>query len=97
MPEKKKTVDSSQEEFLGKVTHYYDKIMVAVVELAKGASLKQGESIHIKGNATDFTQAVSSLQIEHKPVQEVKAGQSFGMQVAQPVNEGDAVYKAAAK
>jgi len=95
VPAKKKAAKASQEEFLGKVTHYYDKIMVAVVELAKGVSLKQGDSIHLKGNATDFTQQVTSLQVEHKPVDAVKAGESFGMQVAQPVNEGDAVYRAA--
>ena len=82
------------EDFLGKVTHYYDKIMVAVVELAKGASLAKGDSVHVKGNQTDFTQQVSSLQIEHKDVEKVKAGESFGMKVDQPVSEGDAVYKA---
>lgn len=82
------------EEFLGKVTHYYDKIMVAVVELAKGVALAKDETIHVKGSKTDFSQAVSSLQIEHKDVDKVKSGQSFGMKVDQAVEEGDAVYRA---
>lgn len=83
----------TNEQFLGKVTHYYDKIMVAVVELAKGASLATGDTIHVKGKSTDFSQEVTSLQIEHKEVEKVKAGESFGMKVDQPVGEGDAVYK----
>jgi translation initiation factor IF-2 len=81
------------EDFLGTVTHYYDKIMVAVVELAKGTSLKKGETIHVKGKKADFNQTVNSLQIEHKDVEQVKAGESFGMKVDQPVDEGDAVYR----
>ena len=84
---------AAKEKVLGKVTHYYDKIMVAVIELAKGAGLKKGDQIKIKGNQTDFSQAVNSLQVEHKDVEKVKAGESFGMKVDQPVNEGDSVYK----
>ena len=82
------------EKFLGKVTHYYDKIMVAVVELAKGASLKKDETVHFKGNSTDFPQAVASMQVEHKDVDAVKAGDSFGLKVDQAVAEGDAMYQA---
>lgn len=81
------------EKFLGKVTHYYDKIMVAVVELAKGATIKKGDQVHFKGGDRDFIQTVSSLQIEHKDVEQAKAGDSFGMKVDQEVHEGDAVYK----
>lgn len=79
---------------IGKVTHYYDHLGVAVVKLAKSASLKTGDQIQIKGNKTDLTQTVGSLQVNHADVEAVKAGDDFGVKVDQPVREGDQVYKA---
>lgn len=79
---------------IGKVTHYYDKLGVAVVTLAKGASLKKGDKVIFKGNSTDFTQAVNSLQLEHQEVEAVKAGDDFGMKVDQKVHDGDEIYAA---
>ncbi len=76
---------------LGKVTHYYDHLGVAVVQLAKGASLKKGDRVQFKGNSTDFTQAADSLQVEHQDVESAKAGDDFGLKVDKPVKEGDQV------
>ena len=80
------------EEEIGRITHYFPKIGVAVVEITAG-SLKVGETIHIKGHTSDFTQAVESLQQENLPVPEVKKGVSAGMKVKEHVREGDRVYK----
>lgn len=80
------------EEEVGKITHYFGKINVGVVEVGKG-SLKVGDQIHIKGASADFEQAIDSLQVEHQNVQEVKQGESAGMKVAGKVHEGDIVYK----
>lgn len=80
------------EEEIGHVTHYFGKIGVAVIEVTVG-SLKAGETIRIKGHATDFTQEVGSLQQEHQPVTEVKKGASAGMKVGQAVREGDKIYR----
>ncbi|MBN2052362.1 hypothetical protein JW756_02565 [Candidatus Woesearchaeota archaeon] len=80
----------SEEREVGKVTHYFSKIGVAVIELKD--TLKDGQTIHIKGATTDFTQTVSSMQIEHKEVQEAEGGQSIGMKVAEPVREHDQVF-----
>ena len=52
---------------LGKITHYFDKIGVAVVELAD--SLNVGDLIRIKGVTTDFKQKVSSMQVEGNKVE----------------------------
>ncbi|MBI4101179.1 hypothetical protein HY441_01740 [Candidatus Microgenomates bacterium] len=79
---------------LGKVSHYFDKIGVAVVSLEKSKSLKKGDQIKFKGNQTDFSQEIGSLQVEHKDVDKVKAGDDFGVKVEQPVREGDKVFKA---
>jgi putative protease len=76
---------------VGRVTHYFTKIGVAVVELK--APLTVGDRIVIRGPTTDFEQVVESMQIEHKNVQRAEAGQSVGLKVAQRVREKDIVYK----
>lgn len=77
---------------LGKITHYYPKIGVAIVELK--APLKIGDKILIKGSTTNFEQTVESMQIEHEDVQVAEAGKSIGLKVIQKVREDDIVYTA---
>jgi putative protease len=76
---------------VGRITHFFSKISVAVIELT--GFLAVGDTIAIKGPTTDFEQTVDSMQIEHENVQEAKAGQSIGLKVAQRVRETDIVYK----
>jgi putative protease len=80
------------EEEIGRITHYFSKIGVAVIEIT-AESLKVGETIRIKGHSSDFTQSVESLQLEHLSVPEVKKGVSAGIKVKEHVREGDKVYK----
>jgi putative protease len=76
---------------IGRITHFFTKISVAVIELT--APLAVGDTIVIKGPTTDFEQIVESMQIEHNNVQRAEAGQSIGLRVAQRVRENDVVYK----
>ncbi len=76
---------------VGKVTHYYGKIGVAIVTLSD--ALKVGDKIKVEGNRTEFEQTVDSMEVDHKPVQEAKKGEVIGMKVREKVNEGAAVYK----
>lgn len=76
---------------VGRVTHFFTKISVAVIELK--APLAVGDRILIKGPTTDLEQVVESMQIEHKNVQRAEAGQSIGLKVNQRVREKDIVYK----
>jgi len=78
---------------VGRITHFFPKISVAVIELK--ASLKVGDTIMVKGPNTDFEQVVDSMQIEHKNVEEAKPGESIGLKVAERVRETDKVYKKA--
>ena len=80
------------EEEIGQITHYFGKINVAIIKLNKG-SLKVGDTIHIKGQATDLTQIIDSLEIEHQKVSEAKEGENFGVKVSQKVRQGDKVFK----
>ena len=77
---------------LGKVTHFFDKISVAVIKL--DAALKVGDKIKFEGHGQSFEQTVDSMQVEHEQIKAAKKGQEVGMKVAQPVKAGDAVYKA---
>jgi len=76
---------------IGKITHYFSKIGVAVIELSD--TLKVGDTIRIVGGQTDFNQTVESIEIEHKKVKEAKTGDSVGLKVNQKVREGYKVYK----
>jgi hypothetical protein len=80
------------EERVGTVTHYYGDISVAVVKMESG-SLRLGDTIHVRGHSSDFRQRVKSMQIEHKPVSEVGAGQEFALAVTGHPREHDIVYK----
>jgi len=80
-----------EKKIVGKVTHYYPKISVAVVELQAPISI--GDKVLIKGSSTNFEQVVESMQIEHKDVNGAEAGQSIGLKVKERVRENDLVYK----
>ena len=82
------------EQEIGTVTHYYGNISVAIIKLSD--SLKVGDSIHIKGHSEDFTQEISSMQIEHKEVTEAKSGEFVGIKVSQKTHPNDKVFKVTA-
>ncbi|MFH0905474.1 MAG: hypothetical protein V1826_02030 [bacterium] len=78
---------------VGKVTHYYDKLGVAIIEL--GGGLKVGDTITFKKGGVDLaTQPVDSMQIERAPVSSAKKGEIIGLKVDQPIREGVEVYTA---
>lgn len=77
---------------IGTVTHYFDKIMVAIVKASKPISV--GDKLQFKGGKVDFTQEVGSMQLEHKPIEKAKAGEEFGVKVDQEVHDGVEVFKA---
>ena len=75
---------------IGKVTHYYDKIGVAVVEMKK--PLKVGDTIKISGQDNECTQTITSLQVEHVQVQKIAAGKEGALKTEKAVKEGDVIY-----
>jgi putative protease len=80
-----------QEKEIGKITHYYSNINVGIIELSD--TLKVGDTIHIKGHSSDFTQSVDSMQIEHASVPEAAAGKVIGIKVLQKVHPHEKVFK----
>lgn len=85
--------ETPQEEgkLIGKITHYFSKIGVAVIELSD--VLKIGDTIRIVGGENDFSQTVDSMEIDKKKVTEGKPGDSVGLKVNQKVREDYKVYK----
>ncbi|MGB2763921.1 MAG: EF-Tu/IF-2/RF-3 family GTPase [Candidatus Aminicenantaceae bacterium] len=80
------------EEEIGRITHYFSKINVGILELSKG-TLQVGDTIHIKGHTTDLYQKVESIQVEHASVDSAKPGEPVGIKVEGPVRENDIVFK----
>ncbi len=80
------------EEEMGRITHYFSNINVAVLEMTKG-ELKVTDTIHIKGHTTDFYQNIESIQVDHKSVESVKSGELAGLKVDNSVREKDLVFK----
>ena len=79
-------------ELVGKITHFYNKISVAVLELE--GTLKDGDKISIEKEGEEpVEQVAASMQIEHESIKEAKKGQAIGMKVDKPVKENSLVYK----
>jgi translation initiation factor IF-2 len=80
------------EEEIGKITHYFSKINVGLLEMTNG-SVRIGDTIHIKGHTTDYYQKIQSMQVEHASVESAEEGMEVGLKVESPVREGDGVFK----
>lgn len=81
----------SVEKPIGKVTHFFGNIKVAVVKFKK--PMKIGMKIKIKGATTDFSQNIVSMQFNHVAVKSAKKNQSLGMKVLKKVREGDLIFE----
>ena len=78
---------------VGKITHYYDKIGVAVLDLS--GDLAVGDKIKFARGGEDlFSQTVSSMQVEDEKKDSAKKGDIVGLKVDSEVKEGAEVYKA---
>jgi len=74
----------------GLITHFFDHINVAVVELSR--IVKKGDRIRVKGCTTDFEQEVGEMQVDHAQVEKAKKGDAIGMKVSEKVRKHDVVY-----
>ncbi len=80
------------EKLVGTITHYFSKISVAVFKITDD-EVKVGDTIHIKGKHTDFTQVIASMQVEHDSIGTAKKGDEVGLKVEDAVHEHDEVYR----
>ena len=80
------------EQLIGKVTHYFGKAQVAGIKISDG-ELRVGDTIHIVGHTSDFTQKLDSLQIDRVPVESATIGDEVGVKVIEHAREHDDVYR----
>jgi selenocysteine-specific translation elongation factor len=76
---------------IGRVTNYFSRIGVAVIELT--GPLEIGDQIRVKGGDRDFQQEVESMQIEHQAIEKAGAGQEVAVKLDQRARTNDSVYK----
>jgi len=79
---------------IGKVSHYFDKIGVAIIEVKSAFAV--GDTLKFVRHGTGeelFQQVVFSIQEEHKQLEKAKKGQGVGVKVDKKVHEGVEVYK----
>ena len=79
---------------VGTVNKYFDKIGVGMIQVTQGA-LSVGDTIHIKGNTTDLTVTIGSMQVQRQPVQTANVGEEAGIKLDSKVRQNDKVYKTA--
>ena len=80
------------EKQVGTVTHWFDKIGVAVVKLT--GKLAKGADIKIKRGEDEFEDTVSSMQIDHKDVASAKKGDDAAIKLSRPAKEGAGIFLA---
>jgi len=77
---------------VGKITHYYDKIGVAIMEV--DSPIAVGDTIKfVRGGEDLFQQSVSSIQVEHEKKDSANKGDVIGLKVDKEVKEGAEVFK----
>ena len=75
---------------VGKVTHYYGNIGVAVVTV--NSIMRKGDKIMV--GKTDFSnQTVRSMQLNRKRIEVARKGKEIGMRVYKKARAGDRVFK----
>lgn len=80
------------EEQVAVIIKFFAKPSVAALEVTNG-TIKKGDILRYKGHTTDFTEEISSMEIDNQVVDEVKVGDLVGVKVKERVRENDTVYK----
>ena len=80
------------EEQVGVIVKFFAKPSVAAIEVTTG-NIKTGDLLKYKGHTTDFTEEVTSMEIDNESVVEAKVGDLVGLKVKERVRENDKVYK----
>jgi hypothetical protein len=80
-------------EKVGEVTHFFDKISVAVIKPEKTMNVGDTIKIYDKQGNIVVEQAVDSMEIDGDKIESAEKDQEFGMKVEGDVKEGYLVYR----
>ena len=75
-------------QYVGQVTHFFDRISVAVIALED--EIYVGEWLLFDKSGVE--QQIASLQIDHNAVETGMPGDQIAVKVDAPVRQGDDVY-----
>jgi hypothetical protein len=80
------------EQLVGTVTHYFKGPSVAVVVLTAG-EIAVGDTVRFLGHTSDFTERITSMEVDHQKVERAAAGHEVAVQVVARVRQHDQVFK----
>ena len=80
------------EQLIGTVVHFFKGPSVAVVRLTDG-ELAVGDRVRFHGHTTEFTEQVTSMEVDHTKVERAKAGEEVAIQVTDRTRHHDQVFK----
>ncbi len=80
------------EQLVGEVTHYFGKVQVAAIKITEG-ELHIGDTIHVVGHTSDFSQPLDSMEVDRAPVEVAKVGDEIGVRVVEHARQHDKVYR----
>ncbi len=87
---KAKPATPKKMELVGVVTHFFTSIKVAIIKFKKPVAT--GVQIGFRGATTEFNQALTSMQYDHKVITRALKGKEVGVKVPKRVREGDEVF-----
>ncbi|HTZ41668.1 MAG TPA: translation elongation factor-like protein [Candidatus Omnitrophota bacterium] len=87
---KKAKPKESNEKEIGEVSTFFTHVGVIAIKLS--GALSVGDKIHVMGHTTNFTQKVSSMQIEGRKVEKAKKGEHVGIKVTERARPNDKVF-----
>ena len=78
-------------ERVGTVSHYFDEPQVGAIDLEE--TIEEADVLRFEGHTTDFQQAITSMEVDHQPVELAGPGDEVAVKVEERVREGDEVYR----
>jgi hypothetical protein len=87
----KKVSSAKKVKPIGKVTHYYTHIKVAIVKF--NTKIRIGTELYFRGATTDFREVAKSMQFDHEPITIAQPKKQIGIKLKKRVREGDLVYR----
>jgi putative protease len=80
------------ERLVGTVSHYFKGPGVAVVQITEG-DLALGDTVRFRGHTSDFTERITSMEVDHQKMERATAGHEVAIQVVARVRQHDQVFK----
>ena len=82
---------NKKEKQIGKVIHYFDKAMVAVVKLTD--KVEVGDEIKFVHGEEIVAEAIESMEVDHEKVKKGKKGDEIAIKVNKKTHENAKVFR----